>query len=68
MFEKAKLIIDRVFNGIKGKGEFPYTRYLYVVSEMGKTHLEKIVSLLQDIIEDTKITKYNLEEVNPSYE
>lgn len=68
MLEKTKLIVDRVFDGVEDKGGFPYTGHLYAVSEKGKTHLEKIVGLLHDIIEDTKITKYDLEEVNFSDE
>lgn len=64
MLEKAKLIVDRVFDGVLDKGGFPYTNHLYAVSEKGKTIEEKIVGLLHDVVEDTVITQYDLEEIN----
>lgn len=36
MVEKAKIIIDRVFDRVKDKGGFPYTEHLYRVSEKGR--------------------------------
>lgn len=64
MLEKAKIIVDRVFDRRKDIGGFPYTEHLYKVSEKGKTIEEKIVGLLHDIVEDTEITREDLEDIN----
>ncbi|MCI8347396.1 MAG: GTP pyrophosphokinase [Bacilli bacterium] len=68
MFEKAKIIVTRVFQDKKDKGGNPYINHLYYVSENVETITEKIVGLLHDIIEDTEVTKDDLEEVNFSDE
>lgn len=64
MLEKAKLIVDKVFDGAKDKGGFLYVGHLYAVSEKGKTIEEKIVGLLHEIVEDTEITKDDLEDIH----
>lgn len=68
MLVKAKLIIESVFYGVLDKGGNPYIDHLYAVSEKGKTIVEKTVGLLHDIIEDTIITKQDLEDIGFSNE
>ena len=68
MYEKAKIIVDRVFKDVKDKGGYPYTNHLYSVSEAVDTIEKKIVGLLHDIVEDTDITLDDLLDIRFSDE
>jgi len=62
-YEKAKVIVYKLFSDITDKGGDPYINHLYYVSNNLDTKLEKIVGLLHDIVEDTEITFDDLKEI-----
>lgn len=68
MYEKAQKIVERTFQGKRDKSGESYLLHLYFVSDHVDTKEEKIVGLLHDILEDTEITEFDLEEVEFSDE
>lgn len=63
MYEKASIIVERVFKDVKDKGGFPYINHLRYVSDHVDVMDGKIVGLLHDIVEDTEIEFMDLEEI-----
>ena len=63
MYEKAIIIIERVFSGIKDKGVSPYINHLYMVSGSVNTIEKKTVGFLHDIVEDTIIELDDLKDL-----
>lgn len=55
MYSKAKIIVAKVFENIKDKGNNSYLEHLYYVSDNLKEENMKIVGLLHDLFEDTEI-------------
>ena len=60
MYERAKIIVDRLFKNVVDKAGEPYVNHLYRVSNRLECIDEKIIGLLHDIIEDTIITAKDL--------
>lgn len=61
--EKAKVIVQRLFEGKFDKGGKPYVFHLYRVSDKLKGELERTAGLLHDTFEDTEITYADLIEM-----
>ncbi len=57
---KAKELIIKYFGDKKDKGGNPYIKHLEYVSSKGRNEEEKIIGLLHDILEDTKLTEKDL--------
>jgi (p)ppGpp synthase/HD superfamily hydrolase len=60
ILEKAKLLVDSIFAGIKDKSGEPYVNHLYSVSEGCKSNKTKVIGLLHDVIEDTILNYVDL--------
>ena len=63
MYSKAKIIVNKLFENIKDKGNNPYLDHLYYVSNNLDDLNMKIVGLLHDILEDTEINENDLKEI-----
>lgn len=62
-YERAEVIAEEMFKGVKDKEGRPYIEHLRFVSEQLPTETGKIVGLLHDLIEDTDTTVLELQEV-----
>ncbi|MBR5662376.1 MAG: phosphohydrolase [Bacilli bacterium] len=62
-YERAEVIAEEMFKGVKDKEGRPYIEHLHFVSEAQPTESGKIVGLLHDLIEDTDTTLLELQEV-----
>lgn len=65
-YERAEIIAEEMFKGVKDKEGKPYIEHLRFVSEAQPTEEGKIVGLLHDLIEDTNTTLLELQEVGYS--
>lgn len=65
-YERAEIIAEEMFKGVKDKEGKPYIEHLRFVSEQLETEEGKIVGLLHDLIEDTDTTLLELQEVGYS--
>ena len=63
LYKTLELIL-KVFEGSLDKGGLPYYNHLFKVYSKVFSYDEKIVALLHDIIEDKKVTKEDLLELN----
>ena len=60
MLYKAKIIVEKVFQGKVDKSDEPYVNHLYRVADRLDDYKDKVSGLLHDIIEDTEITSDDL--------
>jgi (p)ppGpp synthase/HD superfamily hydrolase len=63
MLETAIYVAVTAHAGQIDKQGEPYIRHPLRVMELGRTEEERIVGVLHDIIEDTNISSYNLDEL-----
>jgi (p)ppGpp synthase/HD superfamily hydrolase len=63
LYKTLELIL-KVFEGSLDKGGLPYYNHLFKVYSKVSSYDEKIVALLHDIVEDKKVTKEDLLELN----
>ena len=62
-YERAEVIVEEMFKGIKDKEGAPYIEHLRFVSDAQPTENGKIVGLLHDLIEDTDTSVLELQQV-----
>lgn len=62
-YERAEVIAEEMFKGVKDKEETPYIEHLRFVSDAQPTENGKIVGLLHDLIEDTDTSVLELQQV-----
>ena len=60
LLEKSKMLVEKLFEGKTDKGGNPYMIHLLSVSYFMENETDKIVAILHDVIEDTKVTKEDL--------
>ena len=68
LLEKSKLLAERIFEEKTDKGGNPYMVHLLSVSYFMNSLEEKVVAILHDILEDSEVTKDELEELGYSSE
>lgn len=61
--EKTKVFVAKYFKDKVDKGNNPYMEHLEYVSSHGRNETEKIIGLLHDTLEDTKVTIEELKEM-----
>lgn len=66
LLEKSKRLAERIFEEKTDKGGNPYMVHLLSVSYFMNSLDEKVVAILHDILEDSEITKEELEELGYS--
>ena len=64
--EKTKVFVAKYFKDKVDKGNNPYMEHLEYVSSHGRNETEKIIGLLHDTLEDTKVTIEELKEMGYS--
>ena len=62
-YERADVIVEEMFKGVKDKEGRPYIEHLRFVSDAQPTEDGKIVGLLHDLIEDTDASIFELQQV-----
>lgn len=62
-YERADVIVEAMFKGVKDKEGKPYIEHLRFVSDAQPTEDGKIVGLLHDLIEDTDTSVFELQQV-----
>ena len=60
---KSLEIVTHLFNDKCDKGGFPYVIHLLKVYSALSSYQEKVCALLHDVLEDTDVTSFDLEEV-----
>ena len=60
MYEKTLALVTDLFKDKVDKAGLPYINHLLGVANQGKNEYEKILGLLHDVIEDTKLNAYDL--------
>ena len=61
--EKTKVFVAKYFKDKVDKGNNPYMEHLEYVASHGRNEEEKIIGLLHDLLEDTKVTIEELKEM-----
>ena len=62
-FKTAQILVQKEFANKKDKGGNPYLCHLEYVASHGRNEEEKIIGLLHDLLEDTKVTIEELKEM-----
>ena len=62
-FKTAQNLVQKEFANKKDKGGNPYLCHLEYVASHGRNEEEKIIGLLHDLLEDTKVTIEELKEM-----
>lgn len=66
-FKTAQNLVQKEFANKKDKGGNPYLCHLEYVASHGRNEEEKIIGLLHDLLEDTKVTIEELKEMGFSF-